>query len=181
MDDQVIIDWYWQRSEYAIVATKRKYGRYCQTISYNILHNREDAEECVNDTYMKVWEAIPPTRPRRLGAFLAKVVRNLSLNRYELYHAKKRGVGDVPLVYEELENVLTSSSHNDEDIVEILNDFLMTLPEQTRRVFMQRYFHFYSIKEIAKMNRMGESNVKMILMRTRTQLKQVLESEGVAL
>ena len=181
MDDQVIIDWYWQRSEYAIVATKRKYGRYCQTISYNILHNQEDAEECVNDTYMKAWEAIPPTRPQRFGAFLAKIVRNLSLHRYEQKQAQKRGGGEVPLVYAELENVLTSSSQKDEDIIDLMNDFLATLPEQARRVFMQRYFHFYSIKEIAKMNRMGESNVKMTLMRTRAQLKQLLESEGVAL
>lgn len=87
MDDQVIIDWYWERSEYAIVATKKKYGSYCHRVSYTILQNREDTEECLNDLYMKAWESIPPTRPLRLGAYLTKIVRNLALQRYFYLHS----------------------------------------------------------------------------------------------
>ncbi|WP_058764277.1 RNA polymerase sigma factor [Exiguobacterium chiriqhucha] len=181
MDDQAIIDLYWQRSERAIEATAQKYGGYCHTISYNILHSREDADECVNDTYMKAWQAIPPTRPVRLAAYLAKLVRNVSLNMYEKANAKKRGAGQVPLIVSELEHCLSSSVATDSEVVEMLNDFLARLPQETRQIFMGRYFHFQSIKDIATMRHVSESKVKMVLLRTRNDLKQVLEAEGVAL
>ena len=178
MDDQVIIDWYWERSEYAIVATKKKYGSYCHRVSYNILQNHEDTEECLNDLYMKAWESIPPTRPLRLGAYLTKIVRNLALQRYKKNHAKKRGGGEVPLVYEELEHVLTESM-KDEDLVDVLNEFLADLPRLTRVMFMQRYFYLHSIQEIATTHQLGESHVKMTLKRTRDALQRALEAEGV--
>ncbi|MDX5324329.1 MAG: sigma-70 family RNA polymerase sigma factor [Exiguobacterium sp.] len=181
MNDQAIIDLYWKRSERAIEATAQKYGGYCYTIAYNILNSREDADECVNDTYMKVWQAIPPTRPARLIAYLAKLVRNVSLHQYEKANAKKRGAGQVPLIVSELEHCLAASDATDSEVVEVLNDFLAQLPRETRQIFMGRYFHFQSIKDIATMRQVSESKVKMVLLRTRNDLKQVLEAEGVAL
>ena len=102
MDDNKIIDLYWKRSESAIAETDKKYGRYCSTIAFNILHNREDAEECVNDTYFKVWGVIPTLRPLKFSAFIGRITRNLSLNKYEYYNAKKRGQGETQVVFEEL-------------------------------------------------------------------------------
>ncbi|TCI46074.1 sigma-70 family RNA polymerase sigma factor [Exiguobacterium sp. SH3S2] len=181
MDDQAIIDLYFARSEQAIAATAEKYGAYCYTISYNILHSREDADECVNDTYMKAWHAIPPTRPRRFAAYLAKLVRNVSLHTYEKAHAKKRGGSQVPLVIDELEHCLSSSKTDDTEVIDLLNDFLEQLPRETRQIFMARYFQFQSIKEIAKARQLNDSKVKMVLLRTRNDLKQALVAEGVAL
>ncbi len=161
-----------------LLPRKKKYGRYCHRVSYTILQNHEDTEECLNDLYMKAWESIPPTRPFRLGAYLTKIVRNLSLQRYKKNHAKKRGGGQVPLVYEELEHVLTVSM-KDEDIVDLLNAFLADLPRQTRMMFMQRYFYLHSIREIAKNHQLGESHVKMTLKRTRDALQRAFEAEGI--
>ncbi|WP_214756285.1 sigma-70 family RNA polymerase sigma factor [Exiguobacterium sp. s157] len=144
MDDQAIIDLYWGRWEWAIEATAQKYGGCCHTIAYNILHSREDADECVNDTYMKAWQAIPPTRPARLAGYLAKLVRNVSLNMYEKANAKKRGAGQVPLIVSELEHCLASSVVTDSEIVELLNEFLARLSQEARQIFMGRYFHFQS-------------------------------------
>ncbi len=166
MNDQAIIDLYWKRSERAIEATAQKYGGYCYTIAYNILNSREDADECVNDTY---------------AAYLAKLVRNVSLHNYEKANAKKRGAGQVPLIVSELEHCLAASDATDSEVVEVLNDFLAQLPRETRQIFMGRYFHFQSIKDIATMRQVSESKVKMVLLRTRNDLKQVLEAEGVAL
>lgn len=179
MDDQTIIDLYWERSERAIEATAKKYGGYCHTISYNILHNREDADECVNDMYMKAWQAIPPIRPVRLAAYLAKLVRNVSLHKYEKAKAKKRGAGQVPLIVSELEHCLVSSDVSDLEVVELLDDFLTQLPQETRHIFMGRYFHFHSIKDIAKKYQVSESEIKMVLLRTRNDLKRALGEEGV--
>lgn len=180
MDDRAIIDLYFARSEQAISATAEKYGAYCHTISYNILYNREDADECVNDTYMKAWHAIPPTRPRRFSAYLAKLVRNVALHTYEKTHAKKRGGSQVPLVIDELEHCLSASMTEDSEMVELLNGFLEQLPQETRQIFIGRYFHFQSIKDIAKMHQVTESKVKMVLMRTRNELRDKLAAEGVA-
>lgn len=179
MDDQAIIDLYFARSEQAILATAEKYGAYCHTISYNILDNREDADECVNDTYMKAWNAIPPTRPLRFPSYLAKLVRNVALHTYEKTRAKKRGGSQVPLVLDELEHCLPASMNDDGDVIELLNGFLERLPQETRQIFMARYFHFNSIKEIAKARGLSDSKVKMVLMRTRNELRNQLIAEGV--
>ncbi len=179
MDDGAIIDLYFARSEQAISATAEKYGAYCHTISYNILHSREDADECVNDTYMKAWHAIPPTRPRRFSAYLAKLVRNVALHTYEKTHAKKRGGSQVPLVLEELEHCLSASLIEDSEVVDLLKGFLEQLPQETRQIFMARYFQFQSIKEIANARQLSDSKVKMVLMRTRNELRGHLIAEGV--
>lgn len=186
MDDRRIVDLYWERSEKAISETSKKYGKYCSCIAYNILHNHEDCEECVNDTYMRAWDAMPPQRPERLSTFLGKITRNLSLNRYEKYSAKKRGVGQTTLVLEELKECIPSPDRveqviDDMLIVETLNRFLAALPSETRRFFVRRYWYLSPVKEIAYDYSVSESKVKMSLMRTRNELKKVLEKEGISL
>lgn len=114
MEDRQIVDLYWARSENAISETERKYGRYCYYIAYNILHNNEDSEECVNDTYLNAWKAMPNQRPSKLSTFLGKITRNLSLNRWELYNAEKRGSGQIPLALDELHECIPTSNCADQ-------------------------------------------------------------------
>ena len=165
MDDGQIIDLYWARSETAISETANKYGRYCHTIAYNILHNNEDAEECVSDTYMRAWGAMPPKRPNRLSTFLGKITRNLSLNKYERYTAEKRGLGQVPLVLDELQDCIpdiggVEQIMEDTELTEIFNRFLAALPKDIRKVFMRRYWYMSSVKEIAEDYGFSESKVE---------------------
>ena len=186
MDDKQIVALYWERSEKAISETSKKYGKYCSYIAYNILHNREDCEECVNDTYMKAWNAMPPQRPNRLSTFLGKITRNLSLNRYEKYTAQKRGAGQIEFVLEELQECVPASDYVEQSIddmalTEIINNFLATLPAETRKFFVRRYWYLSTIREIASDYTVSESKVKMSLMRTRNELKMVLEKEGINL
>lgn len=185
MDDNQIIALYWARSETAIAETAKKYGSYCHQIAWHILCNREDSEECVNDTWLRTWEAIPPTRPERLSAFLGKITRNLALQRYEKYNAAKRGSGQVSLALHELEGCIPGKGDVEKIIdemalTEILNDFLAELSPDSRRIFVRRYWHLHSVKEIAEEYRLSESKVKVTLFRTRRKLRQLLEKEGVA-
>lgn len=186
MEDRKIVNLYWQRSEKAISETEQKYGRYCYYIANNILHNHEDSEECVNDTYLNAWRAMPDKRPDRLSTFLGKITRNLSLNKWELYSAKKRGAGQTSLVLEELQECIPSSDNIDkviDDMVltEVLNNFLASLSKEKRIIFMRRYWYLSSITDIAKAYSMSESKVKMSLLRSRKALKQVLKEEGIDL
>lgn len=186
MDDQQIIALYWARSEAAIPATADKYGSYCHAIAYRILHNREDSEECVNDTWLHAWNAMPPHRPSRLSTFLGKITRNLSLHRWERSAAQKRGSGQVPLALEELEECVplapgVSQTAEELALAECLERFLSDLPADTRRIFLRRYWYLSSVKEIAQDFGMGQSAVKMRLARTRDKLKQFLEQEGISL
>ena len=184
MSDQDIIALYWQREERAICATAEKYGAYCHRISYNILHSDPDAEECVNDTWMKAWDTIPPQRPDRLSAFLGRIVRNLSLNRYKQHHAKKRGGGQTELVLSELEECIPGAI-GVEQILEgkllnrILDDCLASLPEQKRNIFVLRYWYLSSIKQIAGNYGMSQSKITSMLHRMRLELKGILEKEGI--
>ena len=186
MDDGQIIDLYWARSETAISETANKYNKYCHTIAFNILHNSEDSEECVNHTYMRAWNAMPPKRPNRLSTFLGKITRNLSLNKYEKYAAEKRGCGQVPLALDELQDCVPAAGNveqsiEDAELIAIFNRFLVALPTDTRKVFMQRYWYLCPIKEIAEDYSFSESKVKMTLLRARNELKQILEKEGITL
>ncbi|MDD2235225.1 MAG: RNA polymerase sigma factor [Desulfitobacteriaceae bacterium] len=186
MDDSKIVELYWERSESAIIETTKKYSRYCHYISFNILHNNEDAEECVNDTYMRAWNAMPPQRPNYLSAFLGKITRNLSFDKYKKYNAEKRGLGQTELVLSELEDCIPTTSNveqmTDEMIlVKALNAFLVALPKTNRVVFVRRYWHLSAIKEIAKQYGMSESKVKSMLFRIRNELKEYLEKEGITL
>ena len=186
MEDKQIVDLYWSRSETAISETAIKYGRYCYYIAHNILHNNEDSEECVNDTYLNAWKAMPDQRPSKLSTFLGKITRNLSLNRWELYNAEKRGSGQIPLALHELHECIPSTNSADHladdlALAEILNRFLAALPKEKRMIFMRRYWYLSPIAEIAADYSMSESKVKMSLLRSRNALKQVLEEEGIDL
>lgn len=186
MDDQQIIDLYWARSEVALSATADKYGRYCYGIAYAVLADRGDSEECVNDTYLRAWEAIPPRRPQRLGTFLGKLTRNLALDRYRCSHREKRGGGQLPLALEELGDCISGADHGQQlpdelTLAETVNRFLGGLPPQTRRIFLRRYWYFSPIQEIAADFALGESRVKMTLLRTRRKLRDYLEKEGIEL
>lgn len=186
MTDEEIVALYWARAEKALTATVERYGGSCYAIARQILASREDAEECVNDTWLRAWDAIPPQRPVRLGAFLCRITRNLALNRAEQAAAARRGGGQLPMVLEELEGCLPAPERVEQAaearlLAEVLNRFLGELPVKKRRVFLQRYWYFRPLAEIALENSMSESNVKMTLLRTRTALRQYLEQEGVEL
>ena len=186
MDDQQIIRLFWARAEDAIAETAKRYGRYCHAIAYNILRSQEDSEECVNDAWLRAWESIPPHRPERLDAFLGKITRNLALNRWEKAAAGKRGGGQVEVALEELQDCLPTAENIEQTVDSMaltaaLNRFLASLPSETRRIFMQRYWYLRSIKAIAAELGANESKVKMTLLRARGKLKQILEEEGINL
>lgn len=186
MEDRQIIELFWTRSENAIAETAKKYEKYCYYIAFNILHNREDSEECVNDTYLKAWEIIPPQRPEKLSAFLGKITRNLSINRFKHRTAKKRGEGQYVMALEELQECIPAvasveQAMEDNMLVELFNRFLEGLSLEKRRIFMRRYWYFSQVRDIASEYGMSESKVKMSLMRTRKALKDFLEKEGVVL
>ena len=186
MDDRQIIQLYNERSEAAVSETADKYGKYCYSVAYHILYNEQDSEECVNDTYLRTWEAIPPQCPVNLPAFLGKITRNLALNRYKQNAAKKRGGGQTMMALEELAECVPGTDSTEEVVgeallVEVLNRFLEDLPTEKRKLFLRRYWYLCSVKEIAEDFNLGESNVKMTLLRIREQLKSVLEKEGITL
>ncbi|MBO5071055.1 MAG: sigma-70 family RNA polymerase sigma factor [Roseburia sp.] len=186
MDDRQIIELYHERSEAAISETADKYGRFCHYIAVNILHNEQDSEECVNDTWLRAWNAMPPQRPNKLSAFLGKITRNLALDKYKFYSREKRGGGQVAFALEELAECVpapnnTEQAVTDKMLVSILNEFLATLPAEKRKIFVRRYWYLSPVVEIAKDFSLSESNVKIILHRTRAKLKHVLEKEGIFL
>lgn len=186
MDDDRIIDLYWARSESAISETAKKYGSYCIRIAANILQNDEDAEECVNDALHKAWDSIPPQRPANLRAFLGKITRNLSINKYREQRAKKRGGDNMALIYSELEDCIPSGNnvetvYESSLVTEAINSFLLTLDSETRIVFVRRYWYADPIQTIASRFKTNESKVKSMLFRTRKKLKTYLENRGVML
>lgn len=186
MKDKDIIALYFARSENAIGETDRKYGGYCRTLTYNILGNPEDSEECVNDTYMKLWELIPPQKPVKLGAFAARIARNLAMDMLDRFAAAKRGGHSHALAYEEISECVPSQvsvedSADEHRLAELIERFVTSLPREKRTVFMKRYYHFCTVSEIAERMLISESKVKMILQRTRAKLKEYLEKEGIML
>lgn len=183
MEDSAIIDLYFARSESAISETQTKYGRMLMSVSMRILRNTEDADEAVNDTYMKTWNSIPPTRPNIFSAFLTRIVRNVSLDKLDSANAAKRGAGEIPAVLDELEECIADSRipvpGEGMELKEILNAFLEKEKPEARKIFVRRYFFGSDIKEIAEIYGIGESKVKMSLARSRERLKACLEEEGV--
>lgn len=184
MEDEKIVSLYWARSEEAIVRSDEKYGRYCGSIAAGILNNREDREECVSDTWLRAWNAMPPQRPGKLAVFFGKITRNLSLDRWRRIHADKRI--QTPLALEELGDCIPAADSSTEltesmVIVEVLNQFLEEQPREQRVLFMRRYWYWSSIREIAQDYDMTESKVKMVLLRMRSALRQRLEQEGIVL
>ena len=180
MTDDKIVALYWARSEDAIKETEKAYGSYCYYIAFHILHEKQDANETVNDTYLKAWQNMPPQKPNPLKAFLGRITRQLSINRLEKRNATKRG-GEYALSLDELENVIGDNTQDMADQValsEALTRFLYALPITQRRIFVRRYWYFESINEIASTFSISESKVKSMLMRLRKKLKQHLEQEG---
>jgi len=174
MDDLRIIELYFERDEQAIKETDAKYGKLCHSIAYNILNNHEDSEECVNDTYVGVWNAIM--------SFVCKIARNLSLKRLEFMKREKRSA-EVMLSLDELASVLPDDQYApdvcDEDVGKLISKFLRTQKEDVRNVFIRKYFFFDSIGEIAERFGFTESKVKNMLFYTRNKLRYYLIKEGV--
>lgn len=183
MDDKSIVDLYFSRNEEAIIQTDKKYGRYCYTIAYNILTNREDAEESVSDTYMTAWRTIPPHYPSVLSTFLGKIARHISIDRWRKRSAYKRGGGEISLALEELENCVASSQNLEmeyerKEILKAYVKFLRALPVTERRIFLCRYWYVESIESIAGKFGISQSKVKTTLHRTRVKLRKQLIEEG---
>lgn len=182
MDDLRIIELYFERDEQAIRETDAKYGKLCRSIAYNILNSREDSEECANDTFWGVWNAIPPTKPNNFMSFVCKIARNLSLNRLEFLKRGKRSQA-VLVSLEELEAVLPDDriapDVSDEDLGKLISEFLRSQKNDARNVFIRKYYYFDSIREIAERYSFKESKVKNMLFYTRNKLKDYLIKEGV--
>ena len=186
MKDTEIIDLYWTRNERAVTETQATYGKYCYSIAFHILHGKEDAEECVNDTWMRAWNAIPPARPARLSLFLGTITRNLSFDRWKQKNALKRGNGEMEATLDELAECIPDKSNTEETVEQKelerqINLFLGTLQERERNVFLRRYWYAEEYSEIAGRYGMKLNTVKTTLFRVRGKLKAYLEQEGVVL
>ena len=185
MDDNKIIDLFWKRDEAAITETTLVYGRYCWKIAYNILGQEEDVQECLNDTWLGAWNSIPPARPSCLSAFLGKITRNLAISRYRAGHAVKRTGDRLSESLDELGDLAGSSFNNVEEAVDrsaledAINDYLDSVSEKQRRLFVRRYFYMDSVSEIADLYGLGQSDVKVTLLRMRRALQKKLEKEGL--
>jgi len=183
-DDQ-ILDLFWERDENAVVEAKQKYGNRLFKTAINVLRSKEDAEESVNDTLFKAWETIPPGRPEMLGAFLAKISRNISINKLKAKSAAKRG-GGLTLLLNELTDSLPANSSPEKEfegklVVKAINTFLSDMEKSARFVFILRYFHGESIIDISERFRISESKTKSMLFRARKKLQAFLEKEGIIL
>ena len=184
MDDRQIIELFFERSEEAVRETEAKYGRLCFRIAQNILGRDEDAEECVNDAYLCLWNAIPPQRPDDFAAFVSKIVRNISLKRLRFDSALKRNRRtEVPL--DELERILpdriAQSEMDDRQLGQLISAFLWREPAYSRNVFIRKYFFMDSIRDIAARYSFSESKVKSMLFHTRSRLRNYLSKEGYEL
>ena len=183
MDDEKIIELFFNRSEQAIEEVDKKYGKTCHNISYNILHNKLDAEECVNDAYLGAWNAIPPARPNPLLTYLCKIVRNLSLKRYEFNTAIKRN-STYDVAMEELESCLSSPETVESEIAlkeltHIIENFLDSLSTENRVIFLRRYWFSDTYSDIAARMGMTEKNVSVRLTRIRENLRNHLKEREV--
>lgn len=186
MNDVTIVDLYWKRSENAILETKNKYGKFCYSISYNILHNDQDAEECVNDTWLGAWNSMPPQKPSRLSIFLGKITRNLSLDKYRKYNAEKRRITRTAEALDELTECISGGDNVSEFVDEMfvteqIEAFLYKQSTEKRYIFIRKYWYLDSIKEISEDIGISESKVTSALFRMRSQLKDHLLKEGILL
>ena len=185
MEDETILDLYFARNEQAVVETDRKYGAYCFALANGILHNQQDAEETVSDTYLRAWEAIPPRRPGVFKMFLAKITHNLAFTRWRKGTAEKRGGGEMELVLEELEGCIAAPGRvedrmNGQELAKTIRSFLDTLPAREQDIFLRRYFFVEESAVIARRYGMKPASVLKTLSRTREKLKRYLAKEGYA-
>ena len=182
MEDSKIIQLFWERDETALSAVSEKYGRYCTAVARNMLGNEQSAEECVNDTWMELWEAIPPNRPEHLLAFVGEITRNNALNAVKGKKAQKRGGGEYCAVLDELYDVASDYSvekiAEQREIMEAVNRFLEKLPERKQKVFVLRYWHCCSVSDISQIVGMSEANVYNVLKRVRKKLIEHLRKGG---
>lgn len=185
MDDREIIQLYFARNETALKETSKKYNNYCTQIANNILSNVEDAEECVNDTFLGAWKAIPPKSPEKLSSFLGRITRNIALNKYDYYKAQKRSKA-FETILDELNDCLSSSDnvesqYEGEQIADSISEFLHNIHEDHRNIFLRRYWYSDSVIDIATRFSISESKTKSILFRTRKKLQIYLKKEGYVL
>lgn len=185
MEDEKIIELYWNRDEAAISQTAQKYGGMVRSIAYRILHNVPDSEECENDTYHTVWNKIPPAKPPYFTAFLGRIARNIAFDKYDYNHAAKRN-SDLDTALSELAHCLPARANTEEELeqwemAKHISQFLRSVNFWKRVVFIRRYWYCESILEIAKEFKFSESKVKSMLLRTRKELKQYLEKQGVTI
>lgn len=183
VEDSKIVDLYWERSEQAISETQNKYGHYCLSIARNILPTREDAQESVNDTYLAAWNAMPPNRPSVLSTFLGKLIRRISIDRWRILSADKRGGGNTALALEELAECIPGGSDPEaeveaKELASTVGSFLDTLSSTERQIFLMRYFDLTNIQNISSKFNMSPSKVKSMLFRIRNKLREHLEKEG---
>ena len=182
IDDIRIIELYFERNEQAIKETDIKYGKLCHKLSYNVLNNRQDSEECVNTTYLEVWNRIPPTRPAKFKAYISIIVRDISIDKLRHLTAKKRSA-DMVMALDELADVLPDERYapgrNDEEIGKLISILLREQKEEVHRVFVLKYFYFESNRAIAEKYGFTERKVTNMLARTRNKLKKYLIEEGI--
>ncbi len=184
MKDADIIKLYFLRSENAIGETEKKYGGYCSAIADNILSSRQDTEECVNDTYLRAWNSIPPKSPDNLRTYLGKITRGLAINRYKMQSAEKRGGSSIDVIFSELQgcipgNMTVEDTLDEKLLIKAIEDFLRRQSAEKRIIFLRRYWYAESIADIAKSFSVSESKVTSTLYRQRLKLKEHLEKEGI--
>lgn len=183
MDDDRIIERFWERDETALSAVSEKYGKYCNTIARNIIGNEQSVEEIVQDTLLKLWEAIPPNRPNDLQAFVGRVTRNTALNAVKAMDAQKRGGGVTVLALDDMRNVSTGNIVENlaeqHEVLEAVNDFLRSLPARKRKVLLLKYWHCCSVSDISQIVGMSEANVLNTLKRQRKKLFEYLRKRGI--
>ena len=181
MEDEKIVMLYWERDENAIRETEQKYGKYCYTIAYNILHSREDSDECVNDTWSGAWDAMPPEKPTKLQSFLARITRNIAIDRLRYDVAQKRGAEVESAIDEYWECIPNKDAPIEDEFLlkQAINGFLATLDIRTRVIFMRRYWYSMSVKDIASGMHLSESHVSVILHRTRSKFRDHLTKGGI--
>ncbi len=184
MKESNIIKLYNDRDESAIRETREKYGNYCHSIAYNVLGNEEDVSEVLNDTYLAVWNSIPPEEPRSLSSYIGRITRNLALKRHREMSAKKRSGSAADVSLEELSECIAASDTveaavEEKDLTRLLNDFLSSLSKRDRQVFVRRYWYMDKVSDIAERYGYSESKVKMILLRSREKLAEKLRKEKI--
>lgn len=183
MEDEEIVSLYWERSEQAIKETETKYGGFCYSIAYNLLQNTEDAAESVNDTYLEAWNSMPPHKPNSLAAFLGRITRRLSVDRWRHSHAQKRGGGEYPLLLDELAECIPSKSSVEQqvelkELADTINRFLAAISQEKQQVFLRRYWYGDSMEELAGKFGCSVSKIKSILFHIRENLREQLKKEG---
>ena len=180
MDDGNIIELYFERDERAIKESEKKYRPYCASIAGNILHNREDEEECLSDTWLRAWNAIPPARPSRLSIFLGRITRNLAIDRYRKAKRERDGGGEYALCLDELSECIGEDSFIEEQIVlkDLLESFFRSLDTEEKDIFLLRYWYVMPIEKIASRYGLSEGAVKMRLLRTRKSFKEYMQKNA---